>query len=86
MSSKGDAMFTVDVSELVVSAEDLPALMAVLKHHKYLYRDYQGKGKGFAGGEYNYSYANHTRGDRIKVKPMDEAVWLYLETFGKEEK
>jgi hypothetical protein len=79
-------MFTVSVEDLVVSAEDLPALMAILKHNKYLHREYQGKGKGFAGNEYSYSYASHTRGDKIKVKPMDDALWLYLETFGKEEK
>lgn len=78
-------MFTVDVSDLVVSAEDLPNLMAVLKHSKYILKDYQGKGKGFAGGEYDYKYVSHTERDKIKVKPMDDAVWLYLETFGKQD-
>lgn len=81
-----DAFFTVDVTDLVVSAEELPALMAVLKHNKFLIRDYEGKGKGFAGGDYTYKYANHTERERIKVRPIDDAVWLYLNTFGKEEK
>lgn len=79
-------MFTVDVSDLVISADELPALMAVLKHNKFLLRDYAGKGKGFGGGEYDYKYVSHIERDKIKIKPMDDAVWLYLETFGKEEK
>lgn len=81
-----DAYFTVDVADLVVSAEQLPALMAVLKHNKFLLKEYEGKGKGFAGGDYIYKYVNHTERDKIKVKPIDDAVWLYLNTFGKETK
>lgn len=85
MSSEGDAMFTVDVSDLVVSAEDLPKIMAVLKHNKFLLKEYQGKGQGFAGTEYTYKFINHAEREKIKVKPIDDAIWLYLNTFGKEE-
>lgn len=81
-----DAFFTVDVADLVVSAEELPALMAVLKHNKFLLKEYEGKGKGFAGGDYNYKYITHAERDKIRVKPMEDAVWLYLNTFGKEVK
>lgn len=84
MSSNG--VFLVDVSDLVVSAEDLPAIMAVLKHQKFLNRKYVGGNNGFAGGDYEYRYVTHAERDSIKIKPIEDSIWLYLNTFGKETK
>lgn len=81
-----DAFFTVNVRDLVVSAEELPALMGLLKHNKFLHRDYRGKGNGLGGGEYDYRYAKHNEYDQIVIKPIEDAIWLYLNTFGKEVK
>lgn len=81
-----DAFFTVNVRDLVVSAEELPALMGLLKHNKFLHRDYRGKGNGLGGGEYDYKLVRCDEHSRIEIKPVNEAVWLYLNTFGKEVK
>ena len=58
--------------------------MVFLRNKNFLYKDYKGKGNGFAGGEYNYSLVKCDEKARVDIQPMNEAVWLYLNTFGKE--
>lgn len=84
--SNDDAVFQVDVKDLIVTADQLAELTQFLKNKKFLYRDYRGKGSGFAGSEYEYSLVRCDEKSRIEIKPMNEAIWLYLNTFGKEEK
>lgn len=81
-----DVVFQVDVKNLVLDKDELAGLMSFLRNKKFLYKDYKGKGNGFGGGEYDYSFVKCDEKSRVEIQPMNEAVWLYLNTFGKETK
>ena len=85
MSNK-DIVFQVDVRDLILDAEGLSALTQFLRDKQFLYRDYRGKGSGYAGTEYEYSLVKCDEKARMEIKPVNEALWLYLNTFGKETK
>lgn len=51
-----------------------------------MHREYKGSGKGFGGEEYDYKLVKCDEHSRMEIKPVNEAVWLYLNTFGKEVK
>ena len=84
--SNDDAVFQVDVKDLIVTADQLAELTQFLKNKKFLYRDYRGKGSGFAGTEYDFRLVSCDEGSRLEIKPVPENIWLYLNTFGKEVK
>lgn len=79
-------MFTVHIKDLIVDAEQLAEIVSILSNHKFMDKDYRGKGNGFAGSEYDYKLTTCDANGRIDIRPIPEAVWLYLNTFGKEEK
>jgi hypothetical protein len=81
-----DVVFQVDLKGLVMDAKDLQALTHFLRSKKFLSRDYKGTGKGFAGSEYDYKLVGCDEGARFEIKPVPENIWLYLNTFGKDEK
>lgn len=84
--SNESVVFQVDIKGLVMDASDLQALTHFLRSKKFLYRDYRGTGKGFAGTEYDFRLVSCDEGSRLEIKPVPENIWLYLNTFGKEEK
>ena len=81
-----DVVFQVDIKSLVLDKDELAGLMSFLRNKKFVNRDYKGAGKGFGGGEYDYSFVRCDEKARVEIQPMNEAVWLYLNTFGKETK
>ena len=81
-----DTRFTVHIRDLIVDADGLAEIIQILNSKKFLDKDYKGKGQGFAGGEYEYRLTDCDATGRIEIKPIPEKVWLYLNTFGKEEK
>jgi hypothetical protein len=82
--SNRDVVFQVDIQSVVVTAEELSELTQFLRNKKFMFKDYQGKGNGFAGGEYEFSLVDCGDKNRIEIKPINETLWLYLNTFGKE--
>lgn len=76
----------VDIRDLLLTDSEVGELLEFLHDKKFLYRDYVGKDKGFAGSEYDYSFVKAHEKSRVEMRPMDEAIWLYLNTFGKEVK
>jgi hypothetical protein len=79
-------VFQVDVKSLILTADELSALTQFLRSKRFMHREYKGNGKGFGGDEYDYKLVRCDEHSRIEIKPVNEAVWLYLNTFGKEEK
>jgi hypothetical protein len=84
--SNDDVPFLISVSNVVLNKDELAELMSFLRSKQFLYRDYQGTGKGFAGGEYDFSFVKCDEKSRVEISPVNEALWLYLKTFGKETK
>lgn len=84
--SNDEVVFQVDVKGLVLDKDELAGLMSFLRNKKFVHRDYKGAGKGFGGSEYDYSFVRCDEKAKVEIMPMNEAVWLYLNTFGKEEK
>lgn len=84
--SNDDVPFVVSLSNVVLNKDELAELTSFLRSKKFLYRDYKGTGKGFDGGEYDFSFVRCDEKARVEISPINEAVWLYLNTFGKEVK
>lgn len=78
-----DVAFKVSIDSLVVNQEELAELMVFLRNKNFLHREYKGKDNGFAGGEWDYMLVKCDEKSRVDIQPMNEAVWLYLNTFGK---
>lgn len=78
--------FTVHIRDLIVDAEQLSELISMLNSKQFLDKDYKGKGNGFAGSEYDYKLTTCDANGRIEIRAIPESIWLYLNTFGKEEK
>ena len=81
-----DVQFRVELKDLVLNADELAELVRFLRGKKFIFRDYVGKGHGYLGEEYNYCFVGHDERNRFEITPMNEALWLYLNTFGKEDK
>lgn len=84
--SNDDVRFRVELKDLVLTADELADLVQFLRNKKFIYRDYVGQGKGYLGDEYNYVFTTHDDKNRCEITPMNDALWLYLNTFGKETK
>ena len=83
--SNDEVRFRVELKDLVLTADELADLVQFLRNKKFIYREYVGQGKGFGGEEYGYSLVGHDEKSRCEITPMNDAIWLYLNTFGKEE-
>lgn len=81
-----DVPFVVTMTNAVLNKDELAELVAFLRSKKFLHRDYKGSNKGFAGGDYDFSFVKCDEKNKIEIMPINEPVWLYLNTFGKEEK
>ena len=81
-----DVVFKVDIRDVVVDANDLAELVYFLRNKKFIYKDYVGSGKGMDGSDYNYQLVKCNDKSRVEITPVDEGLWLYLNTFGKETK
>jgi hypothetical protein len=81
-----DVPFLISVSNVVLDKDELAELMSFLRSKKFLYRDYKGTGKGFDGGEYDFSFVRCDEKSRVEIMPINESIYLYLNTFGKETK
>jgi hypothetical protein len=84
--SNDDVPFIISVSNVVLDKDELAELMSFLRSKKFLYREFQGSNKGFNGGEYDFSFVKCDEKSRVEISPVNEALWLYLNTFGKETK
>jgi hypothetical protein len=80
-----EVRFRVELKDLVLTASELADLVQFLRDKKFIFRDYVGSGKGYLGEEYNYKFVGHDERNRCEITPMNDALWLYLNTFGKEE-
>jgi hypothetical protein len=83
--SNDDVPFVISVSNAVLNKDELAELMSFLRNKKFLHREYKGSNKGFGDGEYDFSFVRCDEKSRVEIAPVNEAVWLYLTTFGKEE-
>lgn len=81
-----DVAFKVSLDGLVVNKDELAELVAFVRNKSFLHREYAGKDKGFAGGEWDYVLVRCDEKSRMEITPVPENIWLYLNTFGKEEK
>ena len=84
--SNDDVPFVISVSNVVLNKDELAELMSFLRNNKFFYREYKGKDKGFDGGEYDFSFIRCDEKARVEIMPINEPIWLYLNTFGKETK
>jgi hypothetical protein len=84
--SNDDVPFVISVSNVVLNKDELAELMSFLRNKKFFYREYKGKDKGFDGGEYDFSFVRCDEKSRVEIMPINEPIWLYLNTFGKETK
>jgi hypothetical protein len=84
--SNDDVPFIISVSNVVLDKDELAELRSFLRSKKFLYREFQGSNKGFNGGEYDFSFVKCDEKSRVEISPVNEALWLYLNTFGKETK
>lgn len=82
--SNDEVRFRVELKDLVLTASELADLVQFLRDKKFIFRDYVGSGKGYLGEEYNYKFVGHDERNRCEITPMNDALWLYLNTFGKE--
>jgi aerobic-type carbon monoxide dehydrogenase small subunit (CoxS/CutS family) len=81
-----DVKFQVNIQSVVLDADELAELVFFLRSKKFMHKEYVGKDKGFAGGEYDYKLVKCDEKARVDIQPVNEKIWLYLNTFGKEEK
>ena len=81
-----EVVFQVSIKDVVLNADELADLTQFLRSKQFMYKDYVGKDKGFCGGEYDYKLVKCDEKSRIEITPVNENVWLYLNTFGKETK
>jgi hypothetical protein len=79
-----DVPFVVSINNAVLNKDELAELMSFLRSKKFLHREYKGKGNGFAGGEYDFHFVKCDERSKVEILPINEAVHLYLNTFGKE--
>ena len=84
--SNDDVPFFVSLSNVVLNKDELAELMYFLRSKKFLYREYKGTGKGFDGGEYDFSLVKCDEKSRVEISPVNDTIWFYLNTFGKETK
>jgi hypothetical protein len=79
-----DTPFVISVANVVLNKDELAELVYFLRSKKFLYREYVGKDKGFDGGEYDFSFVKCDEKSRVEISPINDTIWLYLNTFGKE--
>lgn len=79
-----DVKFQINIKDLVVDAHELAELVRFLRNKKFVYREYKGMGKGYLGDEYAFELVGYDEKTRLEITPMNDALWLYLNTFGKE--
>jgi hypothetical protein len=84
--SNDNVPFVISVANVVLDKDELAELMSFLRNKKFLYKEYKGNDKGFAGGEYDYSFVRCDEKSRVEIMPINEPIYLYLTTFGKETK
>jgi hypothetical protein len=79
-----DVPFVVNVNNIVLNKDELAELVSFLRSKKFLHKDYKGGNKGFAGGDYDFSFVKCDEKNKVEIAPINEPVYLYLTTFGKE--
>jgi hypothetical protein len=84
--SNNDIPFVVTVTNAVLNKDELAELVAFLRSKNFLHREYKGSDKGFAGGDYDFSFVKCDEKNKVEIMPINEPVYLYLTTFGKETK
>jgi hypothetical protein len=84
--SNDDVPFLISVSNVVLNKDELAELMSFFLSKNFLHREYKCSDKGFAGGEYDFSFVKCDEKNKVEIMPINEPVYLYLTTFGKETK
>jgi hypothetical protein len=79
-----DVKFQISIKDIVLDANELADLTKFLRTKQFMYREYVGKSSGFAGSEYEYMLVKCDEKSRVEIQPVNETIWLYLNTFGKE--
>jgi hypothetical protein len=79
-----DVKFQISIKDIVLDANELADLTKFLRTKQFMYKDYVGKGSGFAGTEYDYKLIKCDEKSRVEIHPVNETIWLYLNTVGKE--
>jgi hypothetical protein len=80
-----DAPFVVSVTNAVLNKDELAELVSFLRSKQFLHKEYKGSNKGFGGGDYAFSFVKCDEKSKVEIMPINEPVYLYLTTFGKEE-
>jgi hypothetical protein len=76
-------MLEIELNGLLVTPEELSSLLEYLNGKEFLCKKYIGGNKGYLGGEYGYLLGGVST--RVNIRPVDEALYLYLKTFGKQD-
>lgn len=81
-----DVKFQVNIKDIVLDVNEMAELVAFVRGKQFMYKDYVGKERGFNNTEYDYKLVKCDEKSRIDIQPVNETIWLYLNTFGKDDK